>query len=111
MEDVAALRSLQTSDWGSKMSIAAKSGNLRIFQWARENGCPWDEATCSFAAREGHLHILQWARENGCPWNEWTTSNAADAGHFHIMDWAIENGCPWDEHIGWAGEGELEEEL
>ena len=24
------------------------------------------------AAEEGHLEVLQWARENGCPWDEYT---------------------------------------
>ena len=44
---------------------------------ARENGCPWDEYTCSNAAFNGHLDILKWARENGCPWDENTCCNAA----------------------------------
>jgi hypothetical protein len=25
---------------------------------------------CSTAARGGHLEVLQWARANGCPWDE-----------------------------------------
>jgi hypothetical protein len=25
-----------------------------------------------YAARGGHLEVLQWARANGCPWDEWT---------------------------------------
>lgn len=49
--------------------VAAGNGYLKILQWARENGCPWDEDTCSFAALNGHLEVLQWARANGCPWN------------------------------------------
>ena len=31
-------------------------------QWARENGCPWDENTCSDAAQGGHLAALQLLR-------------------------------------------------
>jgi hypothetical protein len=41
-----------------------------VLKWARENGCPWDEETCSAAAEGGHLEVLKWARENGCPWTE-----------------------------------------
>ena len=25
---------------------------------------------CTYAALNGHLEVLQWARENGCPWDE-----------------------------------------
>jgi len=39
-------------------------------KWARENGCPWNENTCSLAAINRHLEVLKWARENGCSWNE-----------------------------------------
>jgi len=45
---------------------AAASGNLDLLKWGRENGCPWDEWTCTLAAAGGHLDTLQWARENGC---------------------------------------------
>ena len=41
-----------------------------MLQWARANGAPWTEDTCSFAAEGGHLEVLQWARANGCPWDE-----------------------------------------
>ena len=47
-----------------------------------ENGCPWDDYTCSNAALNGHLEILKWAHENGCPWNEYTCSNAAQKWSF-----------------------------
>jgi hypothetical protein len=50
-------------------SGAAKGGHLNILQWARANGCPWDEGTCDEAAWGGHLEVLQWARANGCPWD------------------------------------------
>jgi hypothetical protein len=48
-------------------SYAAKRGHLEVLQWARANGCPWDEETCTFAAKKGHNEVLQWAIENGCP--------------------------------------------
>ena len=63
-----------------------------MFEIPHENGCPWDEGTCSLAAEYGHLECLKYAHENGCPWgrrrwNEDTDSyeddcsNAAKNGH------------------------------
>jgi hypothetical protein len=36
-------------------------------KYAHENGCPWDEKTCSLAAENGQLECLKYAHENGCP--------------------------------------------
>lgn len=47
-------------------NVAAMDGHLKLIQWARQNGCPWD-ITCRNAALNGHLEVLQWARQNGCP--------------------------------------------
>ena len=47
-----------------------------MLKWARENDCPWHEATCAFAARGGNLEVLKWARENDCPWDEATCAFA-----------------------------------
>ena len=38
---------------------------MAVLQWARENGCPWDEDTCSFAAEGGHLEVLA---VGSCKW-------------------------------------------
>ena len=66
-----------------------------MLQWARANGCPWNEDTCGFAAFKGHLDILQWAYSNGCPWDEITCAWAADSGYLEVLHWARANGCPW----------------
>ena len=47
-----------------------------MLQWARANGCPWDEWTCEGAAKGGHLEVLQWVRANGCPWDVDTIARA-----------------------------------
>ena len=47
-------------------NFAARAGHLDLLQWARLNGCLWNESTCSHAAKGGHLEVLQWARLNGC---------------------------------------------
>jgi hypothetical protein len=79
---------------------AAEGGHLEVLQWARANGCPWDEDLFPCSRRRppggvavgtrqrlplgpvdlfqcssrGHLEVLQWARANGCPWDQATCS-------------------------------------
>ena len=77
-------------------AASAHSGNLKVMQWARANGCPWGGNTCAAAALNGHLSVLQWARANGCPWYDDTCSCAAFGGHLSVLQWARANGCPWD---------------
>ena len=69
-------------------------GRLETLQWARTNGCPWDEDICANAAMRGHLEVLQWARANGCPWDGYTCAYAANRGHLEVLQWARANGCP-----------------
>ena len=44
---------------------AAGGGQLEVLQWARANGCPWDNHTCRMAANGGHLNMMPWLRANG----------------------------------------------
>jgi hypothetical protein len=69
---------------------AAKGGFLEVLRWARQNGCPWDEWTCTRAAEGGFLEMLQWAHENGCPWDK-DTWDYADP---RCRTYLIERGCP-----------------
>ena len=46
------------------------------------------------AAKGGHLEVLQWARANGCPWDNQTLLEARENGHSELENWAIANGCP-----------------
>merc|ERR1712216_312363 len=41
----------------------ALSGNLVMLKYLHENGCPWNEDTCSSAAQNGHLEILNYLHE------------------------------------------------
>ncbi|KAL6076337.1 Ankyrin repeat domain-containing protein [Balamuthia mandrillaris] len=79
--------------------LAARGGHLAVLEWARDRGCPWDEFTCKEAAGRGHLEVLKWARAKGCPWDEDTCTNAARGGHWEVLKWARENGCPWDPYV------------
>ena len=71
---------------------AANNGRLECLKYARENGCPWDENTCTAAALHGYLECLKYAHENGCPWDEWTCEGAAEHGHLECLKYAHENG-------------------
>lgn len=48
---------------------------------------------CKFIAEAGNLRLLIWARNNGCVWDEWTCSRASGGGHFHIVKWARDFHC------------------
>jgi hypothetical protein len=54
----------------------------------------WCAHTCASAAQAGHLSVLQWARANGCPWDNDTVVAAETHGHFEVLRWALANGCP-----------------
>ena len=71
-------------------------GHLEVLQWARENGCKWDERTCSAAAEGGHLLVLQWARQNVVPVEQVDVRGRGGGGHLEVLQWAHQNGCPWD---------------
>jgi hypothetical protein len=77
---------------------SAVVARVPLLQWARANGCPWDEETCSAAAEGGHLAVLQWARAEGCDWDAWTCERAARGGHLAVLQWARGMGCPWDTY-------------
>jgi len=101
----------QGCKWDEEVcSSAAKIGRLDILKWARAKGCLWNGVTCLNAAREGHMEILKWAREAGCNWTELTASAAAWGGHGEVLKWLKANGCPWGSNVveALAGSGNLE---
>ena len=73
---------------------AALNGHLHILKYLYENGCSWNEKTCSNAAYNGHLDCLKYARENGCPWNKETYENALLNKHYDVVQYALDNDCP-----------------
>ena len=65
---------------------------MKVLQWARENGCNWDEETCANAAFNGDLEILKWARENGCEWDKDLCIQAAERNnHVEVVEWIKNN--------------------
>ena len=91
-------------------SYAAKNGHLNCLKYVHENGCSWDERICFEAVYNGHLECLQYAHKNGCPWDKYTCSEASLNGHLECLQYAHENGCPWDEKtcLNAAKYGDLE---
>ena len=72
---------------------------MGVLQYLHENGCPWDEETCSEAAKGGHLNVLKYAHKKRCPWDKETCKEAARGGHLDVLKYARENGCPWDKSM------------
>ena len=97
-------------------------GHLEVLQWARENGCPWDEETCSARLREATWRCFSGrvrtgargtrrranTRRGEATWRccsgrvrtgargtRRTCENAAGGGHLEVLKWARENGCPF----------------
>ena len=72
---------------------------LKIIQYLRNNGCPWNDRACSKAAEVGRFQILKYLRSDRdkCPWNESACSRAAENGHFEILKYLREHNCPWNE--------------
>ena len=67
-------------------------GHLEVLQWARANGCKWNEETCSGVALGGNLELLQWARANGCEWI-WDRCEAEAKANQHenVLAWLHKN--------------------
>ena len=79
--------------------FAASAGQLEVLQWAREQGCPWDDEICAAAAAQGHLQVLQWARAQDCPWNKAVCIRAVEGNHLELLAWALGAGCACDEEV------------
>jgi hypothetical protein len=45
--------------------MVAQGGHLALLQWARANGCPWDEQLSWVVAVGGRLAMLEWATTEG----------------------------------------------
>jgi len=76
---------------------AARSGNLALLRWLREEKkFDWNRYTINAAAYSGYLHIAKYCIEHKCPINVVACANAAQYGHLDILKYLHENGAPWD---------------
>lgn len=73
--------------WGNTelCSALAKHGKVELLQYARTQGCRWDERACSHAAGGGHIDTLQCARGNDCPWDSSTSAVAVRGGRYDVL--------------------------
>lgn len=84
-------------------SWSAFWGHLRVLQWLREHGCPWDSDTCAWAAKGNQFEVLRWAHENGAEMGAATCAYSAELGNLEILKYARANGAPWDKRTRmWA---------
>ena len=51
----------------NKLFVSSVVTSVTLLQWAKDNGCPWNEWTCALIARQGHLSVLQWEDVVGLP--------------------------------------------
>src|SRR5690606_1498341 len=70
----------------NKLFVSSVVTSITLLQWAKDNGCPWNEKVSAFA-REGNLFVLQWARQNGIPCGEMTCMRAAEGGNLLVLQW------------------------
>ena len=75
----------QGCPWTSTCSSAAGGGHLAVLQWARAPAAR-GRYTCSSAAG-GATAVLQWARAQGCPWDEETLFSSWRR-HLAVLQWA-----------------------
>ena len=85
--------------WKNKYTCraAAHYDNLPVLQWARENGCPWDQVCCIYAIKENNLEVLEWLLANGCPRDELVCLKAAKCHNLNALQIARKYQCPWSE--------------
>jgi hypothetical protein len=70
---------------------------LSVLKWARENGCEWNDWTCTEAAYLGHLEVLKWAISNGCQISSTTLKYAKENGNLKILKWLEDTFYEYDD--------------
>jgi hypothetical protein len=74
---------------------------LRVLQWARANGCPWDVSiVLQFAGAGGGVEVLEWLQQHcGRVWTAAEmTAMLYEACSFNALDeakWLRERGAEW----------------
>lgn len=76
----------------SACSYAARTGNLDLLFWLRNNvGCQWDDSTCDAAALGGHLETLIWLRTKHLKSNGSISRYDSSLQRPYILS----DDCPW----------------
>jgi len=75
---------------------AARGGQIPVLQWARQQGCAWDESVSGWAAYAGQTETLQWLRAQSppCPWVETDVcTRAFQQKQWTTLQWLLEEQC------------------
>lgn len=75
------------------LNIAIKDGNIELMKMLYQDGCLWNENSCSIAYLKGHTDILDWLTEKGCPFNPRTFPQ--NGSKKEIMEWLGHNKYLW----------------
>jgi hypothetical protein len=67
--------------------------------WARENGCPWSEASFVHAILHQNLDILRYMHNNGCPKPKHFMTMVARSVVLDIVKYFCEAGYTFDSDI------------
>src|SRR5690348_2395377 len=70
---------LENNETFFKEIISAE--HLDLLKFIYQFGNPFRNEICNVAASFGSLEVLKWAKKNGCPLDEYTCSSAAKGGH------------------------------
>ena len=93
------LREEKKFDWDvMTINAAAHFGHLHIVKYCMEHKCPINVVACANAAQYGHLDILKYLRENRAPWDSWTCFCARENNQLECLVYALDNRCPNDKH-------------
>jgi len=93
------------STWSTRAcSNAARSGNIRLLEWLRARGTPWDETTAHVAAERMGLGAFRWiVADNGCPYTPTLAAfHAARGGKVQVLEYICANAAPpIDNNMMW----------
>jgi hypothetical protein len=76
-------------------AMEARSNELAVVQFLRDQGCPWGECVYCIAAARGHAAICAYLHVARCTWSDIICNEAAINGHSSTLRLLHELGCPW----------------
>jgi hypothetical protein len=87
---------MRVRDRSRRAISASETGDLDELKRLRVEGLEWSPDICRAAASHGHLKLLQWARNNGCPWNRQECMRMSscydDVNHWIVHGTAMKGG-------------------
>jgi hypothetical protein len=75
--------------------LCARSGQIEVLQWLKEQGLLFTADTMNSAALHGQGLTCAYLHAEGCPWDALTIRAAVYKNHWNTVRWLHEHGCPW----------------